>query len=157
MEGAGMLMNLPAQTAIWIGLAVLFGIFEIFTTGFFFVFFAFGALVAALVSLWLASPLWTTLVFVAASLLFVFFARPILKKTLQVGDQPRHASNVNALIGVDVLVLEPVDRLQGRVKVVSTGEIWSAYLRDADRVLPIDSFATVEGVDGAKLVIKPKI
>lgn len=151
-----MLVDLPVHTAIWIGIAILLGIFEVFTAGFFFAFFAFGALVAALVSLWAVSPLWTTLVFVVASLLFVAFARPIFRKTLKIGDQPKFTSNVSALIGVDVLVLEPVDQFQGKVKVVSTGEVWSAY-QEADQTLPPNSIATIDRVDGAKLVVKPKV
>lgn len=150
-----MLMDLPAQTAIWIGIAILLGIFEIFTAGFFFIFFAFGALVAALASLWISSSLWTTLIFVIASLVFVIFARPVFKKTLKISDQPQHASNVNALMGVEVLVLEPVDRLQGKVKVVNTGEIWSAYLEGAE-TLSTGELGIIQKVDGAKLVITPK-
>jgi membrane protein implicated in regulation of membrane protease activity len=155
-----MLTDLPAGTAIWIGIAILLGLFEIFTAGFFFIFFAFGALVAALASLWLKSLLLEVVIFVAASLLFVLFARPVFRKALKITDQPQHVSNVNALIGVDVLVLEPVDRLQGKVKVTNTGEVWSAYLDDASsgtgQTLAADSLGVILKIDGAKLVIAPK-
>lgn len=153
-----MLMDLPTQTTVWIGIAILLGIFEIFTAGFFFIFFAFGALVAALVSLYNPSILLDSFVFVVASLLFVFFARPLFKRALNIHDRPPHASNVNALIGTEVLVLEPVDGYQGKVKITHTGEVWSAYLDNAEpeQILEPGQVGLIHKIDGAKLVIRPK-
>ncbi|HEY9745935.1 MAG TPA: NfeD family protein [Oculatellaceae cyanobacterium] len=153
-----MLLNLPPGTAIWLGIAILLGIFEIFTVGLLFVFFAFGALVAALVSIWSDSMLLEAVVFVVASLLLIVFARPLFRKAFKIGDQPQRPSNVDALIGMEVLVLEPVDRLQGRVKILNTGEVWSAYL-EAETVGPtleMNALGVIRKVDGAKLVIVPK-
>ncbi|HEY9686725.1 MAG TPA: NfeD family protein [Coleofasciculaceae cyanobacterium] len=143
---------------IWLGLALLFGIIELLTVGFFFVFFAVGAFVAGLVSLVLPSVPGQILVFLVVSMVSVFFARPLLKNTLNVGDRPAKESNAAALVGTEVLVLEDVDKYQGRVKVVHNGEVWTAYLAEPQEgeVLSADSPGLVVQVDGSKLAVRPK-
>jgi membrane protein implicated in regulation of membrane protease activity len=139
-------------------LAVLFGLVELATSGFFFIFFAGGALTAAAVAMGIHSPLIQTGVFLADSIALTLFARPVLRKALNVGDRPAKASNVHALIGKEVLVLETVDKYVGKVKVVHTGEVWSAYLAQPaeDDTLEINLQGEIVHVDGAKLAIRPK-
>ncbi len=150
-------MGLSISTAliIWLGAAIVLGTIEIFTVGFFFLFFAVGALVAGLVSLFTDSVIIQTLVFIVVSMLLVFQARPILRKTLNIGDKPLKESNVAALIGAEVLVTETVGKYHGKVKVIHTGEIWTAYLAGAEEndTLQAGSAGTVSQVDGAKLAI----
>ncbi len=151
--------EMPVTMAVWIGIAILLGIVEIMTPGsFFFLFFALGALVASVASLTIDSVLIQTLVFIAVSVVLVLFARPILKRTLNIGDQPKFPSNVSALINTDVLVLEDVDRYKGKVKVAHTGEVWSAYMNPPHdgAILTIGSVGTISKIDGAKLAIIPK-
>lgn len=148
--------NVPTDLAIWLGLAILLGVVEIATVGFFFVFFAVGALVAALATLFTDSMIMQSLVFVLASCLLVLFARPFFQKMLKLGDKPK-PSNVSALIGAEVLVLEDVDKYQGKVKVVHTGEVWSAFLADAGAaVLAVGSAGRIVKIDGAKLAVQAK-
>lgn len=153
-------MELTMSTAliIWLGAAIILGMVEIFTVGFFFLFFAVGALVAGLVSLLTDSVIIQTLVFIAVSMTLVFQARPILRKTFNIGDKPAKESNVAALIGAEVLVTETVGKYQGKVKVIHTGETWTAYLAGAEEneSLAVGSAGTISQVDGAKLAILPK-
>jgi hypothetical protein len=47
--------------------------------------------------------------------------------------------------------------LQGKVKVVNTGEIWSAYLEAGfEQSLSSGELGIIQKIDGAKLVIIPK-
>ena len=80
----------------WIVLGLLLGIVEIFTVGFFFCFFAFGALITAIASLFVTGLVPQTIIFVVASLALVFWARPLLKNTFKVGNRPAVDSNVSA-------------------------------------------------------------
>jgi membrane protein implicated in regulation of membrane protease activity len=150
------LMSTPL--VIWLGLALLFGIIELLTVGFFFVFFAVGALVAGLASLIMPSALGQVAVFIVVSMASVLFARPFLKNTLNMGDRPAKESNAAALVGTEVLVLEDVDKYQGRVKVVHNGEVWTAYLAEPQEgeVLPAGNPGLVAQVDGSKLAVRPK-
>jgi membrane protein implicated in regulation of membrane protease activity len=150
--------TLPFQLMVWVGIAVVLAIVELFTVGFFIVFFACGALVAAATALLTDSIAVQIIVFVVTSGLLVFFARPLIKRSLGVGDRLMKQSNVDALIGQKVLVIDPVTRYQGRVKMLHTGEVWSAYLDNAQDEQTLESGAEglVSAVNGAKLVIKPK-
>ncbi len=141
----------------WIVLALLLGIVEVFTVGFFMCFFAIGALIAALASLFIPGLLGQTLVFVLSSLLMVWLARPVLKKTFKVGNRPAVDSNVSALINTTVLALEPVDKYAGKVKVTHTGEVWTAYLADErGDIILAGQEALIVKVDGAKLAVAPR-
>ncbi|WP_303673222.1 NfeD family protein [Vampirovibrio chlorellavorus] len=141
----------------WVALALLLGIIEVFTVGFFVCFFALGALIAALASLFIPGLLGQTLVFVLSSLLMVWWARPVLTKAFKVGNRPAVESNVSALLNTVVLVLEPVDKYTGKVKVTHTGEVWTAYLANEDgETIPVGQEALIVKVDGAKLAVTPK-
>lgn len=149
---------LPMDLVLWLAVAVVCGLLEIFTAGFFFLFLAGGALVTAFASLFAPSLLTQGVIFAVASLLLILYARPILKRTINISDKPRFESNVDALVGQEVLVLERVNRYQGRVKVLGTGEVWTAYMSDAgeDLVLEEGSAGVVMRVDGAKLAVLPR-
>lgn len=141
----------------WVALALLLGIIEVFTVGFFVCFFAIGALIAALASMFIPGLLGQTVVFVLSSALMVWWARPILTKAFKVGSRPVLDSNVSGLRNTAVLVLEPVDKYTGKVKVTHTGEIWTAYLADdSGEILSAGQEAVIIKVDGAKLAIGPK-
>lgn len=141
----------------WVALALLLGIVEVFTVGFFMCFFAIGALIAALASLFIPGMVGQTIVFVLSSLILVWLARPVLKKAFKVGNRPAVESNVSALINTTVLVLEPVDKYAGKVKVTHTGEVWTAYLADERGVIiPAGQEALIVKVDGAKLAVAPR-
>ncbi len=143
---------------LWLAVAVVCGLLEIFTAGFFFLFLAGGALVTAFVSLFAPSLLTQGAIFAVASLLLILYARPILKRTINISDKPKYESNVDALVGQEVLVLEPVNRYQGRVKVLHTGEVWTAYIPNDDEnaVLEEGKVGVISRVDGAKLVVLPR-
>ncbi|MFM7469159.1 MAG: NfeD family protein [Vampirovibrionales bacterium] len=72
---------------------------------------------------------------------------------------PSQASNMDALIGQRVQILEPVSATQvGRVKILKTGETWTALLHDTASVevcLAKDTLGTVQGLEGARLLILP--
>ena len=79
------------------------------------------------------------------------FLRPIALRNLrrQTKDQ---ATNIDALIGADALVMKSVDDRNGQVKI--RGEIWTA--RSTGEVLNRDEVAEVVSIDGATAIIKRK-
>lgn len=156
-----MLESMP-NIVFWIGVAVICGLLELATVGFFFIFLAGGALLTALFAFFVPSIPLQAAVFLLASTLLTLLARPVLRKTLNVGDKPIRPSNVQALEGAEVLVLQGVDRYQGEVKVLSTGERWTARLwrddsrNDAEELLKKGTLAEVVQVEGARLEIRRK-
>jgi membrane protein implicated in regulation of membrane protease activity len=142
----------------WVVVAVVLAIVEIFTVSFFFLFFAIGATITAVVAIFTEDINLQTWIFILSSLLCLAFARPLVKKAFR-AEPEKVPSNVSRVLGEAVLVLEPVTRYAGRVRVLHTGEVWSAYL-DEETVkdvseLAADQEGVVCRVDGAKLVIKP--
>lgn len=142
----------------WVALALLLGIIEVLTVGFFVCFFAIGALITALASWVVPDLLGQVVIFVLSSLALVWWARPMLTQAFQVGNRPLLDSNVSALQGAVVLVLEPVDKYTGKVKVTHTGEVWTAYLADdqLSEAIPAGQEAVIIKVDGAKLAVAPQ-
>jgi len=148
---------MSVELAVWLGLAIILGLIEILTVGFFFLFFAAGALIAAIATFFTDNLVLQALVFVLASFALVIFARPILRNTLKMSDKPQ-PSNVSAVLNAEVLVLEALDQYKGKVKVIHTGEIWTAYLADAapEETLKEGCPGIVSRIDGAKLAVRPK-
>lgn len=144
---------------VWIIIAFILGISEIVTAGFFMLFFAFGAAITAIVAMFVPNLLTQLIVFLVSSVLLLMYARPFVTKAFKVSDKPSKDSNVATLMGEDVLVTENVDRYGGRVKLLHSGEIWTAYLEVSEEcdTLSAGQEGIVSAVDGAKLVIKPKL
>lgn len=109
-----------------------------------------GALSAAGVSAVLDPPLWVDgVVFAVVSLLLLFAVRPVARRHMFT--RPRLATNTEALVGRQALVITPVDERGGQVKF--GGEVWSARA-----ATPGDHFAegesvTVLEIDGPTAVV----
>ncbi|MBL7497903.1 NfeD family protein [Frankia sp. CNm7] len=110
---------------------------------------ALAALAAALVALLGAGVVWQVLAFVVAAGGLTFGLRPIARRHLI--STPQVATGTAALIGADGVVVEPVDRHDGRVKI--RGEIWSARAYPGDSVLPVGSAVRVLRIDGATAIV----
>lgn len=136
--------------SMWIILAIVCGVIEIFTAGFWFLWLAIAGLAtAAGVSIgWLNSLQSQLLVFAAVALLLIIFTRPLVMKAVRSNDV---ASNTDALIGQHGTVLEAIAPLRyGQVKL--NGEIWTAV---ADSEIEPGSTIVVRAVDGVKLIVEP--
>lgn len=133
----------------WIIAAIIAGVIEIFTAGFWFLWLSLSALLVALgVSLNILSHLESQLlVFALLTLLFIIFTRPLVIKFIRTEDK---ASNVSALIGQHGITLSIIKPLStGQVKV--NGEIWTAI---SDEEIEPDTRIEVVGIDGVKLKVK---
>ncbi len=128
---------------------ILLGI-EIATLALTTIWFAGGALVAFLVSLFGAGIEVQLTVFVVVSFLLLFFTRPwasryINKKTVK--------TNVDSLIGRTARVTEEINNDQGTGTAVVGGQEWTARASDrADVYLP-GELVTIKGVRGVKLIV----
>ena len=138
---------------LWLGLAVLLGVGEVLTAGFFLLPFVVGGGAAAVVS-WLGlSILAQWLVFFGVSLLsWAVLHRYI--KTQDADGQPQVGAN--RWKGATGLVLEEIDQISGRGMVRIFGEEWRATVEAGQE--NIDSGQTVEviGVEGTKLIVVPR-
>ena len=105
---------------IWLGVAAVFGIGEIFTAGFFMLPFAGGAVVAFILA-WLdVEPVIVLPVFLVVSVLVLVLIQRVVRR----GDQRAVPVGANRFVGRRVLVLERVDRVAGTGRVRLDTESW---------------------------------
>lgn len=136
---------------LWTIAALVMGIGEIFTAGFFLLPFAIGAAGAAILA-WLGINLiaqW--LVFFALSMIsFAYLRRYIRRQDEQ--EQPRVGAN--RLLHAEGLTLEPVDPVAGTGMVRIENEEWRATTDGAP--IPAGTWVRVDEVRGTRMVVSPK-
>ena len=136
---------------IWVFLLILFLMAEGATVALVALWFAFGALAAAIAALLGASVGLQLGLFTAVSVLMLAMLRPILKKYVN----PKIVkTNADSLIGRECVVTQPIDNLaaQGQVKV--GGMTWSAR-SEAGTDIPEGTVVKIVRIEGVKLYVTP--
>lgn len=140
----------PAAT--WLGIAILLAVVEILSLDLVLLMFALGA-VGASIAAGFGAPLWLAiLVFIVISVAFLYFVRPPIVQRLHAG--PTLTTGHAALVGRSAVVLEPVDKVNGRIQLA--GEVWSARTADEDQAFDTGAEVLVVRIDGATAVVTTK-
>ena len=134
---------------LWTGFAVVMGIGEIFTAGFFLLPFAIGAAAAAVLAWVGVSIMAQWLVFFGVSLIAMVYLRRFIRRQDQEVQQPVGANRWANTRGI---VLEAIDPLTSAGMVRIGGEEWRAT---SDQSIPAGSQVIVREVTGSKLVVTP--
>ena len=135
---------------IWLGVAAVFGIGEIFTAGFFMLPFAAGAVVAFVLAWFDVAPAIVLPVFLVTSVVVLI----IIQRLVRRGDRTVVPVGANRFVGRQVLVLERVDRVAGTGRVRLDTESWRATT-DGDPLEPGAEARVVE-MRGTRLVVVPE-
>ena len=137
---------------IWLAIFVIALIVEAVTNDLVSVWFAFGSLVALIVSLIPNVEWWVQLIiFTVISIATLFALRPFLMKYMK-----RNVvnSNVDSLIHKKGKMTKPCDEFNhGEVKV--DGIIWTAVSSDISESIQDNTIVEIIGIDGNKLIVKP--
>lgn len=134
---------------LWLTLAVVFAVVEVFILDLVFLMLAVGAAAALATALAGGEPWLQIVMFSGASLLMLAAVRPTALRHLNKGPADQ-LTNVDALPGRTVLVLEDTDAATGLAKM--DGESWTA--RSATGVvIPAGTEAEIQEVHGATLII----
>jgi len=137
----------------WLVLFVVLVLIELATLGLSTIWFAGGALVATLATVFNA-PVWLQVVFfLTVSILLLYFTRPLAIKHF---NRDRARTNVESYIGRDVIVVSEIDNLQGIGQVTLGGQEWTARTAQEGITLPLGTVGVVVAVDGVKLIIEEK-
>ena len=137
---------------IWAGLMVFFLIVEaacpIHLVS---LWFAAGALVAAIAA-WLSAPIWLQLVlFVLVSGALLACLWPLVKKYLN----PKvTATNIDSVIGSIGLVTAAIDNIAAEGQVKLNGMVWTARSTDG-RGIPTGAKVRVDRIEGVKVYVSP--
>ena len=141
------------MTIMWLGILVILVVIELFTMGLTTIWFAGGALVAALVSIPGTPLIVQILFFLIVSTLLLYFTRPIAVKYF---NRDRTRTNVESLIGRQAIVISEINNLEGIGQVNTGGMEWSARSSYHNIVIPIGAVVTVLGIDGVKLIVEER-
>lgn len=135
-----------------IGFAVLL-IIEGATMALTTIWFAGGALVAFVLSLFHTSIEIQLVGFVIVSFLLLFFTRPFALHF-----QSGHITKTNAdsLIGREAKVTEEINNQQGNGTVVINGMEWTARSLEEKECYPADTIVVVQKIQGVKLIVSKK-
>lgn len=136
---------------LWLGIAVVLGIGEMLTAGFFMLPFAIGAAIAALLAWAQVALVVQLVVFIAVSL-----AAVVALRRFAWGDrEPSYPVGVKRFVGARGVVIEVIDPRTGSGRVrLGKGELWSAD-SDLGTVIQPGTPVRVVEVRGTHLVVEP--
>ena len=141
------------ELIFWLVLMVVLLVIELITVGLTCIWFAGGALAAVIVSV-AGGPIWLqAVVFLAVSLLMLYFTRPWAMKYIQ---PKKVRTNYEEALGKDVRVIERVDNLKGTGKAMYHGMEWTARSEKEEVTFEPEDSAEVTGIEGVKLILRKK-
>ena len=135
--------------AVWVVVAALLAVGEIFTLGFFLGAVALAAVLAGVVALAGLGLVWQLLAFIAGSGASLLLFRPIAQRHLRAPAAIR--TGTAALVGARAVVVERVDDAGGRVKI--GGEVWSARAFFEGQTLEPGARVEVAEIEGATALV----
>lgn len=136
---------------IWLVVAVILFILESVTVQLVCIWFAVGALVAMLAAAFGASTGVQLLLFLATSIAVLLMWRPFLKKRFT---PKRTATNADAVVGQDGLVIEEIDNTLQTGRISANGLDWTARSADGSIIKERKKVKVIQ-IDGVKLIVEP--
>jgi membrane protein implicated in regulation of membrane protease activity len=141
---------------VWLIIAAIFIGIEVFTPGFFLLWFGVGALVASAMALFgVGSFALQMIVFLVVSVLLVVASRTIFEKffTRQL-DSNRLRSGVETMIGQIGTVVEPSRGALNEGAVRIYGSVWTAFPTEGERPLREGESVAVDRIEGNAIYVR---
>ena len=136
---------------IWMAVAAILLIAEIFTAGFFLIWFSIGAAGAGILSMLGVGQPGQLIIFILASgILFVFGRRFAERVTLK---QPPGVG-ADRFVDQKGVVIEDIDNTAGKGRIRVGSDEWRA-LSDSGEIVNKDTIVEVMRIEGTKAVVKP--
>lgn len=137
---------------IWVGAAVILGIGELLTVGFFLLPFAVGAAAAAVLAFMGVSVPLQLVTFVIISVVFLAVLQRFARREQDTGEAA--PAGANRYVGRSALVLSPVKYLDTTGMVKMGTEEWRASV-DSNIEIPAGAEVRIVAVRGTRLVVEP--
>lgn len=135
---------------VWLMTLVLFVVVEIATMGLTTIWFAGGALVALLLSVFQTSFYVQLGVFLVVSIALLVVTRPLALKYF---NQKVEKTNAEGLVGKQAIVVSQIHNLKEEGQVMIGGMEWSARAYEENRIIPSGSVVEVKEIQGVKLIV----
>ncbi len=142
--------NQMMMELIWMGLLLVFGVGEALTVGLTSIWFAAGALAALICALANGTMALQIILFFVVSTLSLAAFRPISQKYINSKVEP---TNVDSIIGREVLVTEKISNLKATGAVQINGLTWSARSADNSEI-PVGTPVRIQRVEGVKVFVE---
>ncbi len=136
---------------LWVIMAGVFLVGEIFTAAFFLFWFGLAAGITAIVSMFGVDPVWQLATFVVLSVILVMISRPFADRIS--AEQPA-GIGANRFVGETCQVLEDIDTSENTGRVRLGQDEWRAESQTGE-VIPAGQRVEVTAVHGTRLVVAP--
>lgn len=138
---------------LWLIILIVLIVIEIITLGLTTIWFAGGSLAAFIAALCGAGLPLQIGVFLVISVVLLLFTRPLAVKYL---NKNHSKTNVESVIGKQVVVLQEIDNLKSEGQVQLNGIEWTARSFDPNVIIQKDKIVNIVSVDGVKLIVREK-
>ena len=138
---------------MWLGILAVLLVIEGLTTALTTIWFAGGALAAAIACGLGAGVVTQLLLFFCVSLALLFFTRPAAMKLL---NKNTEKTNANSLLGKSAVVIQEINDLAQTGQVRINDIEWMARTSDDSVTIPVDTVVIIKAVHGVKLIVEPK-
>ena len=137
---------------VWIGFVIFMQLCEGFTTQLVSIWFAVGALCAAVSSLITSSVLVQVIVFIVVTCGTLIATKPLVDKYKKGHKDVK--TNSDRLIGQTGVMLTDIDTLEAVGQVKVSGEVWTAKLKPPTPVKKDDK-VKILAIEGVKMIVEP--
>lgn len=140
------------ESVYWLVLLAILLVIELCTLGLTTIWFAGGALAAAIAAFFGCGIVMQVIIFLVVSVVLLVFTRPLAMRYI---NNHRSKTNCEELIGKTIKITEKVDNFNQTGCAVVNGAEWTVRAeREADILEPGDR-AVITGISGVKLIVKP--
>lgn len=137
------------NSVYWLIVLAILIFIEIITLGLTTIWFAGGALIAFILSLFYDNLIVEIIVFIVVSILLLYFTRPIVLKYF---NPKRVKTNYEGVIGKEAVVIITIDNFKAIGQVSVEGQEWSAKSLEGD-VIEEGSKVKIQGITGVRLIV----
>lgn len=138
---------------LWLAIAVTFFALEAVTVQFVSIWMGLGAIVAIIPSVMQAPFHIQFLVFVVASVMFMMLTRPFVKNIIN--SKKVYRTNADSVIGMEAIVIEKINNLNGCGRVRVGGLDWAARSANG-QIIAEGQCVTIEAIEGVKVIVTCK-
>ena len=138
---------------MWLGILAVLLVIEGLTTALTTIWFAGGALIAAIAAGLGLGIVPQLLLFFCVSLVLLLFTRPAALKLMNKGTEK---TNVEGLLGKSAVVIQQIDTLAQTGQVRINDIEWMARTSDDSVTIPVGTVVVIEAVHGVRLIVRPQ-
>ena len=138
---------------MWLGILAVLLVIEGLTTALTTIWFAGGALIAAIAAGLGLGIVPQLLLFFCVSLVLLLFTRPAALKLMNKGTEK---TNVEGLLGKKAVVIQKINNLAQTGQVRINDIEWMARTSDDSVTIPVGTVVVIEAVHGVRLIVRPQ-